>query len=64
MVDDINIQQGPISDFQSHAKPFGKGSRHCRACFTYRGLIRKYELNICRRCFREYAEKIGFKKLD
>ncbi|RVD93275.1 40S ribosomal S29 [Tubulinosema ratisbonensis] len=64
MVDDVNVQRGPISDFQSNNKPFGKGSRHCRSCFTYRGLIRKYELNMCRRCFREYADKIGFKKLD
>ncbi|KCZ81064.1 hypothetical protein H312_01488 [Anncaliia algerae PRA339] len=61
---DINIQKGPSPIYQSHDKPFGKGSRNCRSCFTYRGLIRKYELNICRRCFREYAETIGFKKVD
>ena len=28
------------------------------------GLIRKYALNMCRQCFREYANDIGFKKLD
>jgi hypothetical protein len=34
--------------------------------FTYknRRVIRKYALNICRRCFREYSADIGFKKLD
>ena len=27
-------------------------------------LIRKYGLNMCRQCFRQYADEIGFKKLD
>ncbi len=40
----------------------GKGKRKCRICGTTRGLIRKYELYICRRCFRERAEEIGFFK--
>ncbi|EJW02016.1 hypothetical protein EDEG_03541 [Edhazardia aedis USNM 41457] len=48
----------------SHKKSFGKGSRSCRACFTHTGLIRTYNLNLCRRCFREYAEDIGFRQLD
>jgi small subunit ribosomal protein S29e len=34
----------------------------CSVCGTTRGLIHKYGLNICRRCFREDAESIGFKK--
>lgn len=41
----------------------GKGGRVCRICGTSRGLIRKYGLNVCRRCFREVGEKLGFKKL-
>lgn len=41
-----------------------KKSRKCRFCDTQRGLIRKYNLYICRRCFKDYAEKLGFKKLD
>lgn len=40
----------------------GKGTRLCRNCGTARGLIRKYGLFICRRCFREMAESIGFRK--
>jgi len=40
----------------------GKGKRLCRNCGTARGLIRKYRLYICRRCFREMAESIGFRK--
>uniref|UniRef100_A0A183GLP6 40S ribosomal protein S29 n=1 Tax=Heligmosomoides polygyrus TaxID=6339 RepID=A0A183GLP6_HELPZ len=30
---------------------------------AHHGLIRKYGLHMCRRCFREYAKDIGFKKL-
>lgn len=46
----------------SHPKNFGKGSRQCRVCHARRGLIRKYHLDICRRCFREQAKFIGFVK--
>lgn len=34
----------------------------CKVCKSTRGLIHKYGLNICRRCFREVAPSIGFKK--
>ncbi|MBD3404889.1 MAG: 30S ribosomal protein S14 [Candidatus Lokiarchaeota archaeon] len=43
-------------------KKMGKGSRSCIRCGTHRGIIRSYGLYMCRRCFRETAEKIGFKK--
>ncbi|CEG49284.1 40s ribosomal protein s29 [Plasmopara halstedii] len=46
----------------SHPRNYGKDSRHCRVCKTTRGLIRKYNLNMCRRCFRERATDIGFVK--
>lgn len=34
-----------------------------RVCAHRAGLIRKYGLNICRQCFREKADDIGFKKV-
>ncbi|MEM4389831.1 MAG: 30S ribosomal protein S14 [Candidatus Micrarchaeia archaeon] len=40
----------------------GKGLRMCRFCGTARGIIRSYGLRICRRCFREVAEQLGFRK--
>ncbi|KAJ0408688.1 hypothetical protein ATCC90586_007714 [Pythium insidiosum] len=46
----------------THPRNYGKDSRHCRVCHTTRGLIRKYGLNMCRRCFRERATQIGFVK--
>ena len=48
----------------SRPRKYGQGSRQCRACSNRHGLIRKYNLNMCRQCFREYAKDIGFKKLD
>ncbi len=36
----------------------------CSMCGSPKGLITKYKLGICRRCFKQYAEKIGFKKYD
>jgi len=41
----------------------GRGNRKCGICGNCRGLIRAYGLFICRKCFREHAEELGFKKL-
>jgi small subunit ribosomal protein S14 len=41
-----------------------KRSRKCKFCESQRGLIRKYNLYICRRCFKDHATELGFKKLD
>ncbi|MFX0068771.1 MAG: 30S ribosomal protein S14 [Promethearchaeota archaeon] len=43
-------------------KRHGKGSRKCRMCGTNQAIIRRHELMICRRCFREVARRLGFKK--
>lgn len=43
-------------------RKFGKGSLRCIRCGTHEAIIRMYNLNICRRCFREVAEEIGFRK--
>ncbi|MHA2298548.1 MAG: 30S ribosomal protein S14 [Candidatus Hodarchaeales archaeon] len=43
-------------------KKIGKGSRNCHRCGTHRAVLRSYSLMICRRCFREIAKDIGFRK--
>ena len=43
-------------------RKFGKNVRKCRKCGRTGGLIRSYGLLYCRQCFREEAEKLGFKK--
>lgn len=40
----------------------GRNLRRCRICGGARGLVRSYGLQMCRRCFRENAKNIGFKK--
>ena len=37
---------------------------HSRVCSNRHGLIRKYGLNMCRQCFRQYAKDIGFIKVS
>ena len=41
---------------------FGKGSRWCKRCGDYNAVIQKYDLDLCRRCFREVAVSLGFRK--
>lgn len=50
------------NQLHSHPRKFGKDSRACRVCNTTHGLVRKYQLMVCRRCFREQANLIGFHK--
>jgi small subunit ribosomal protein S14 len=42
-------------------REFGKGARKCIRCGSFRGIIRKYSLMYCRRCFREVGKNLGFK---
>jgi len=52
--------------FLKHNKPkdrkTGVASRKCERCGRFGGHIRSYGLNLCRHCFREIAEELGFKK--
>ena len=41
-----------------------KRKRVCKVCGTRAAVVRKYGLMVCRRCFKDIAEKIGFKKYD
>ena len=53
---------GHAEVWNSHNNDHSKGGRACRACGNRWGLIRKYGINMCRQCFREYAKDIGFVK--
>jgi len=45
-----------------HPRNYGKDSRACRVCHSKRGVIQKYGMNVCRKCFKENTEIMGFKK--
>lgn len=49
---------------QARQRRFGKGAYSCVRCGAKGNLIRSYGLNLCRQCFREVADKLGFKKYD
>jgi len=40
----------------------GIAAQKCIRCGRYGAHIKKYGLHLCRQCFREIAEEIGFKK--
>jgi small subunit ribosomal protein S14 len=44
------------------AKKHGKATKRCRRCGSTRGVIGKYGLYYCRKCMREIAKELGFKK--
>jgi len=43
-------------------KKLGRAVHPCRLCGSTEGIIRKYDLYYCRKCFREVAKSLGFKK--
>ena len=52
--------------FLKHNKPkdrkFGISAKKCERCGRFGAMITSYEINLCRHCFREIAEGLGFKK--
>ena len=42
-------------------KQFGR-KEGCLRCGRKRGMIRRYNIRLCRQCFREIAPELGFKK--
>ncbi|KAF4487738.1 40s ribosomal s29 [Fusarium agapanthi] len=75
----ITAKMSHESVWNSRPRNYGKGSRSwydyisplpeipCarrRVCKHKAGLIRKYDLNLCRQCFREKAKDIGFNKVS
>ena len=55
-----------LQRFMKYCKPkdrkFGIASKKCERCGRFGAHIGSYNLNLCRQCFREIAEEIGFKK--
>ncbi|NYT04976.1 MAG: 30S ribosomal protein S14 [Methanomicrobiales archaeon] len=49
---------------QTTVRKFGRGANECQMCGRKQGLVRRYNIYLCRQCFREWAARIGFKKMD
>lgn len=55
-----------LKKFTKHNAPkkrtTGESLRRCKRCGRFGAHIQKYQLGLCRQCFREIAKDIGFKK--
>ena len=55
-----------MQKFIKHNKPkerkYGIATKKCEKCGRFGAHISSYGLNLCRQCFREIAEELGFKK--
>ncbi len=55
-----------LRKFIRHNKPkdrkIGITVKKCERCGRFGAHLNQYNLNLCRQCFREIAEEIGFKK--
>ena len=54
--------------FIKHCKPkerkIGIAVKKCERCGRFGAHIKTYGLNLCRHCFRDTAEELGFKKYN
>jgi len=55
-----------MQKFLKHNKPktktTGIARQKCERCGRFGAHLSQYNLNLCRHCFREIAEQIGFEK--
>ena len=55
-----------LAKYKKHNSPkkrsVGKALKKCRRCGRNGAHIQKYNINLCRQCFRDIATNIGFKK--
>ncbi|HIH10214.1 MAG TPA: 30S ribosomal protein S14 [Candidatus Diapherotrites archaeon] len=49
---------------QKVKKPWKVQPKMCSMCGTHKGVMGRYDMHICRRCFKDNAERIGFRKYD
>jgi len=62
----LEVKPVKLKKFVKHNEPktrsCGQGLKKCKICGRTRAFIKKYNLKICRQCFRENAKNLGFKK--
>lgn len=64
----LNNKPAIKKKFVKHCKPkqrtTGKTTRRCERCWRFGAHINTYGIHLCRHCFREVAQELGFKKLS
>lgn len=66
MLKQLKKKPAVMRKFIKYCKPkerkFGIASKKCERCGRFGAHISSYGLHLCRQCFRQIAEEIGFKK--
>ncbi len=66
MLRQLRAKPVKLQKYTKHNTPkdrkFGKSSKKCQHCGNNKGFVGKYGLDLCRKCFRDMATHIGFKK--
>lgn len=66
IVKQIGKKPGKYAKYLKHNVPkerkFGKVAKKCRMTGATRGVVHKYGIKLCRKSFRQFADKLGFKK--
>lgn len=64
----LKVKPEKLKKYVKHNAPkersCGISQKRCRRCGRIKGHIDKYGLNLCRQCFRQIAQDIGFKKYN
>ena len=62
----IKNKPGKVKKYNKYnvpkARKCGFAINKCSICLRTGGFVGKYGINLCRHCFRDYAQKLGFKK--
>lgn len=62
----LKVKPAKLAKFKKHNRPkkrsFGLGARKCKRCGRYGAHVSKYNLHLCRQCFREISTQIGFRR--
>lgn len=62
----IGEKPGKYKKYTKNSVPkeraFGRTTKRCQHCGNVNGHIGKYGLNLCRKCFRDFATELGFKQ--
>ena len=64
----IKNKPGKIKKYNKHnvskKRSCGFAKQRCQLCKRIGGHVGKYGLSLCRQCFRENAQRLGFKKFN
>ena len=62
----LKVKPAKLAKYKKHNAPktrnAGIALHKCRICGRTGAHISKYQLHLCRQCFRESAKELGFKK--